>query len=80
MAIGLGVALMVFMLFTVFSKQNRSEPEIIFSEFNAAVERGDVGEVVIQGIIFRENTRTARQFRTFTPMIRSWSSHCAART
>ena len=66
MAIGLGVALMVFMLFTVISKQNRSEPEIIFSEFNAAVERGDVGEVVIQGNNIQGKYKNGELFRTFT--------------
>ena len=79
MAIGLGVALIVFMLFTVISKQNRSEPEIIFSEFNAAVERGDVGEVVIQGNNIQANTRTASCLELLPPTIPSWSSHCAAR-
>ena len=66
MAIGLGVALLVFTIFTVFSKQNRGEPEIIFSEFNAAVERGDVGEVVIQGNNIQGKYKNGGQFRTFT--------------
>jgi cell division protease FtsH len=66
MAIGLGVALVVFMLFTVISKQSRGEPEIIFSEFNAAVERGDVGEVVIQGNNIQGKYKNGELFRTFT--------------
>ncbi|MGZ8427165.1 MAG: ATP-dependent metallopeptidase FtsH/Yme1/Tma family protein, partial [Candidatus Binatia bacterium] len=66
MAIGLGVALLVFMIFTVISKQNRGEPEIIFSEFNAAVERGDVGEVVIQGNNIQGKYKNGGLFRTFT--------------
>ncbi len=65
MAIGLGVALVVFMLFNVISKQNRGEPEIIFSEFNAAVERGDVGEVVIQGNNINGKYKNGGPFRTF---------------
>ncbi len=67
MAIGLGVALMVFMIFTVFSKQGRGEPEIIFSEFIAAVERGDVGEVVIQGNNIQGKYKNGGPFRTFAP-------------
>jgi len=67
MAIGLGVALLVFTIFTIFSKHNRGEPEIIFSEFNAAVERGDVGEVVIQGNNIQGKYKNSGQFRTFAP-------------
>ena len=67
MAIGLGVALMVFMIFTVISKQGRDEPEIIFSEFIAAVERGDVGEVVVQGNNIQGKYKNGGAFRTFAP-------------
>ena len=55
------------MIFSVFSKQYRSDPEIIFSEFMAAVERGDVREVVIQGHHIQGKYKNGDQFRTFEP-------------
>ena len=67
MAIGLGVALVVFTIFTVVSKQSRDEPEVIFSEFIAAVERGDIGEVVVQGNNIQGKYKNGGAFRTFAP-------------
>ena len=67
MAIWLGVALVCFTIFSVFSKQYRREPEVMFSEFIAAVERGEVGEVVIQGNNIQGKYKNSGQFRTFAP-------------
>ena len=61
------LALVLFMLFSVFSKQYRREPEIVFSEFMAAVERGDVQEVVIQGHNIEGKYKNGESFRTFEP-------------
>ena len=66
-ALGLVLALVVFVIFSVFSKQYRREPEIIFSEFMAGVERGDVQEVVIQGQHIQGKYKNGEQFRTFEP-------------
>ncbi len=66
-ALWLVLALVLFMIFSVFSKQYRSDPEIIFSEFMAAVERGDVREVVIQGHHIQGKYKNGDQFRTFEP-------------
>ena len=66
-ALGLVLALVVFVIFSVFSKQYRREPEIIFSEFMAGVERGDVREVVIQGHHIQGKYKNGEQFRTFEP-------------
>jgi cell division protease FtsH len=66
-AIWLVLALVLFMIFSVFSKQHRREPEIGFSEFMAAVERGDVGEVVIQGHNIQGKYKNGEPFRTFEP-------------
>ncbi len=66
-AIGLGVALVCFTIFTVFNKQYRHETEVIFSDFIAAVERGDVGEVVIEGHQVQGQYKSGEQFKTFTP-------------
>ena len=55
------------MIFSVFNKQYRREPEIIFSEFMGGVERGDVQEVVIQGHHIQGKYKNGEQFRTFEP-------------
>jgi cell division protease FtsH len=55
------------MLFSVFSRQYRSEPEIIFSDFMSGVERGDIREVVIQGHHIQGKYKNGDQFRTFEP-------------
>jgi cell division protease FtsH len=61
------LALVVFVLFSVFSNQSRREPEIIFSEFMRGVERGDVRDVVIQGHHIQGKYNNGEQFRTFAP-------------
>ncbi len=66
-ALWLVLALVVFVSFSVFNKQYRREPEIIFSEFIGAVERGDVREVVIQGQNIQGKNKNGEQFRTFAP-------------
>jgi cell division protease FtsH len=65
--IWLGLALLGFMIFSVFSKQYGREPEIVFSDFMAAVERGDIREVVIQGQNIQGKYKNGEQFRTFAP-------------
>jgi cell division protease FtsH len=67
MAIGLVLALVLFGIFSIFSKQYRREPEIVFSEFTAGVERGDVREVVIQGQNIQGKYKNGEPFRTFAP-------------
>ena len=66
-ALWLVLALVLFMIFSVFSKQYRREPEIIFSEFMGAVGRGDVREVVIQGHHIQGKYKNGEPFRTFEP-------------
>ncbi len=66
-AIGLGATLLVFTIFTVSSRQNRPEPEVVFSDLMAAVERGDIGEVVIQGNNIQGKYKNGESFRTFAP-------------
>ena len=66
-ALWLVLAIVLFGIFSVFSKQYRVEPEIIFSEFMGGVERGDVREVVIQGHHIQGKYKNGDQFRTFAP-------------
>jgi cell division protease FtsH len=65
MGIWLGLALVVLVIFLVFSQKSRGEPEIVFSDFLAAVERGDVQEVVIQGNNIQGKYKNGELFRTF---------------
>ena len=66
-AIWTGLALLGLMIFSVFSKSYRGEPEVIFSEFMAAVERGEVQEVMLQGNNIQGKYKNGEQFRTFAP-------------
>src|SRR2546428_8062828 len=67
MALGLVLVLVLFGIFSVFSKQYRREPEIVFSEFIGAVERGGVREVVIQGQNIQGKYKNGEQVRTVAP-------------
>src|SRR5688572_29212508 len=55
------------MIFSVFNKSYRGEPQIIFSEFMAAVERGEIREVMLQGNNIQGKYKNGEQFRTFAP-------------
>ncbi|MGH7873125.1 MAG: ATP-dependent zinc metalloprotease FtsH [Candidatus Binatia bacterium] len=66
-ALGLVLALVLFGVFSVFSKQYRREPDVTFSDFMAAVERGDVQAVVIQGHNIQGKYKNGGEFKTFEP-------------
>ena len=66
-ALGLVVALVLFGIFTVVNNQHQREPDITFSEFIGAVERGDVREVVIQGYNITGRYKNGGQFKTYAP-------------
>ncbi|MGE5302498.1 MAG: ATP-dependent zinc metalloprotease FtsH [Alphaproteobacteria bacterium] len=66
-AVWLVLAAVLLMIFAIFSKQVPREPEIAFSEFMAAVERGSVREVVIQGNSIQGKYENGEPFRTFAP-------------
>ena len=66
-ALWLVLALVLFGIFSVFSKQYRREPEIIFSDFMGGIERGEIREVVIQGHHIQGKYKNGEQFRTFAP-------------
>jgi cell division protease FtsH len=66
-ALGLVLALAFLLIFSVFNKQYGREPEISFSEFMGAVERGDVQAVVIQGYNIQGKYKSGEPFRTFAP-------------
>ncbi|MGH7795797.1 MAG: ATP-dependent zinc metalloprotease FtsH [Candidatus Binatia bacterium] len=61
------LALIILAVFSVFNKQQGREPEIVFSEFMTAVDRGDVQKVTIQGHNIQGEYKNGERFRTFAP-------------
>ncbi len=66
-ALWLVLALIFLVIFSVFNKQHGREPEVVFSEFLTAVERGDVQRVTIQGHNIQGEYKNGERFRTFAP-------------
>ncbi len=66
-ALWLVLALIILAVFSVFNKQHGRDPEIVFSEFMTAVERGDVQKVTIQGHNIQGEYKNGERFRTFAP-------------
>jgi cell division protease FtsH len=66
-ALWLVLLLVLLGIFSVFSKQAGRDPEVVFSEFVGAVERGEVQEVVIQGHNIHGKYKNGERFRTFAP-------------
>jgi cell division protease FtsH len=61
----LGVVFLL--LINVVGRQQGREPEIVFSDFLVAVEKGDVQEVTIQGHKIQGKFTNGEQFSTFAP-------------
>ncbi len=66
-ALGLVAALVLIGLLSTFNNQSPRESEVIFSDFLATLERGDVREVMIQGHQIRGKYQTGEPFITFAP-------------
>jgi cell division protease FtsH len=66
-ALWLVLGLMFLLLFNLFNKQQVKEPEIIFSDFVAAAEKGEVTDVTIQGRNIRGKYHNGERFKTFAP-------------
>ncbi|MBI2359849.1 MAG: ATP-dependent metallopeptidase FtsH/Yme1/Tma family protein [Deltaproteobacteria bacterium] len=67
LALLLVLGLIFLLLFNVFNKQHGREPEVAFSEFLSAVDKGDVQEVTIQGHNIQGKYKSGERFRTFAP-------------
>ncbi len=67
LALWLLLILMVLLLVNVFTKQPTRDQEMIFSDFLAAVDKGEVTEVTIQGQDIKGKRSTGESFRTFSP-------------
>jgi cell division protease FtsH len=66
-ALWLVLALMFLLLFNLFNKQQTREPDIIFSDFVAALDKGELTEVTIQGQSVRGKFNNGERFKTFVP-------------
>jgi cell division protease FtsH len=66
-ALWLVLGLMFLLLFNLFNKQQTKEPEIIFSDFMVAAEKGDVNEVTIQGRNIHGKYHNGERFKTYAP-------------
>jgi cell division protease FtsH len=66
-ALWLVMGLLFLLLFNVFSRQQAKEPEVIFSDFMAAVDKGEVAQVTMQGQNIRGRYTSGERFKTFAP-------------
>jgi len=67
LALWLVLGLMFLLLFNVFTRQHSREPDVVFSDFWASVEKGDVQEVTIQGNRIQGKYQSGESFKTFAP-------------
>ena len=67
LALWLVISLMMILLFNLFSQPRSSQEKVIFSDFLASVERGEVKEVTIQGHNVYGRFANHKEFRTFAP-------------
>ena len=67
LALWLVISLMMILLFNLFSQPRSTQEKVIFSDFLASVERGEVKEVTIQGHTIYGRYANRKEFRTFSP-------------
>ncbi|MFP6663953.1 MAG: ATP-dependent metallopeptidase FtsH/Yme1/Tma family protein, partial [Deltaproteobacteria bacterium] len=61
------LGLLFMLLFQIFSKQQEPEPERDYSEFSAALDRGEIREVLIQGRHISGQYTDGDSFTTYDP-------------
>ena len=66
-ALLLVLGLTLLLLVNVFNKQQNREPDVVFSDFVASAEDGQVSEVTIQGQNIRGKYRNGEGFKTYAP-------------
>lgn len=67
LALWLVISLMMILLFNLFNQPRTSQERVIFSEFLAALERGEVKEVTIQGNNLYGRYANRKEFKTYAP-------------
>lgn len=65
LALWLGIGLVMVLIFNLFSQSQPPEKEIIFSDFMAKVEKGEVAEVTVKGADIRGKLTDQSFFRTY---------------
>jgi cell division protease FtsH len=66
-ALWLVLGLMFLLLFNLLNRQQAKPPEISFSEFISATNKGEVSEVTLQGQNVRGKLHTGEPFKTYAP-------------
>ncbi len=66
LALWLVIGLIMVLVFNIFNQGQAPEKEVIFSEFMAKVERGEISEVTIKGSDIRGKTTDGSAFRTYS--------------
>ncbi|MBI5968206.1 MAG: ATP-dependent metallopeptidase FtsH/Yme1/Tma family protein [Deltaproteobacteria bacterium] len=61
------ISLMMILLFNLFNQPRTTQEKVIFSDFLAALERGEVKEVTIQGHNITGRHVNRKEFKTFAP-------------
>ncbi len=67
LALWLVLILMMILLFNIFNQPQPQIEKIIFSDFIASIEKGDVEEVLIQGNDISGKKKDGKAFKTYTP-------------
>ena len=67
LALWLVLGLMFLLMFNLFNRPQPREPDIVFSDFFTAVEKGEVSEVLIEGQVIRGKFRNDDRFKTYVP-------------
>ena len=67
LALWLVISLMMILLFNLFNQPRGTQEKVIFSDFLAALERGEVKEVTIQGHNISGRNINRKEFKTYAP-------------
>ncbi|MFQ5532850.1 MAG: ATP-dependent metallopeptidase FtsH/Yme1/Tma family protein, partial [Candidatus Methylomirabilales bacterium] len=67
LALWLVIGLSMILLFNIFNQSQPTEKELIFSDFIARVDEGEVAEVTLKGSDIRGQLTDGTRFRTFAP-------------
>lgn len=67
LALWLVISVMMILLFNFFSQPRSTQDKMIFSDFLAALEKGEVREVTVQGPNIYGRLANRKEFKTYTP-------------
>ncbi len=67
LALWLVLGLIVIVVVNRLNRQQVRDPDVVFSDFISAVEKGDVAEVTIQGPNIHGSYQNGSRFKTFAP-------------